>query len=256
MKLEVWNASCGYERKTVVEDVSFALESGEVLCLLGANGSGKTTLFRAILGLVRLGGGRVLIDGEDTASWTQRRLARFLAYVPQAHTPPFPFAVRDVVLMARTSHLGLFAAPTRRDREIADQALETMGVARLAAERYTELSSGERQLVLIARALAQQSDFLLMDEPTSNLDFGNQVRVLRKVKELAALGLGILMTTHVPDHAFLCASMAAVLKSGRLLNVGRPEDALTQQCLEGAYGVPLRILDAEAGLRLCVPAMN
>lgn len=256
MRLEIERASCGYGGKPVVDDVSLALDSGEVLCLLGANGSGKTTLFKAILGLLRLNGGRILVDGADTASWPQRRLARALAYVPQAHTPPFPFAVRDVVLMARTAHLGIFGSPSRRDTTIAEEAMDTLGVTHLAHERYTEISGGERQLVLIARALAQQSDFLIMDEPTSNLDFGNQVRVLRRVKELAGRKLGLLMTTHFPDHAFLCASQVAVLKAGKLLAMGPPQEVLTQHRLESAYGVSVRIVDVEAGLRVCVPEMN
>jgi len=256
VRLEVESASCGYEGKPVVSDISLALDSGEVLCLLGANGSGKTTLFKAILGLLRLTGGRILIDGHDTAAWPQRRLARSLAYVPQAHTPPFPFAVRDVVLTARTAHLGIFASPSKRDIAIAEDAMEALGVSHLSGERYTEISGRERQRVLIARALAQQAEFLVMDEPTSNLDFGNQVRVLRRVRELADRGLALLMTTHFPDHAFLCASRVAVLKAGRLLAVGSPETVLTQDRLESAYGVPLRILNVDSGLRLCVPRMG
>ncbi len=256
MRLEIERAGCGYGGKPVVEDVSLSLDSGDVLCLLGANGSGKTTLFKAILGLLRLRGGRILVDGADTASWPQRRLARTLAYVPQAHTPPFPFAVRDVVLMARTAHLGIFGSPSHRDAAIAEDAMEALGVSHLARARYTEISGGERQLVLIARALAQQSEFLIMDEPTSNLDFGNQVRVLRRIKELAGRKLGLLMTTHFPDHAFLCASRVAVLKAGKLLAMGRPEEVITGGQLEGAYGVSVRVVEVEAGLRVCVPGMS
>jgi iron complex transport system ATP-binding protein len=161
-----------------------------------------------------------------------------------------------VVLMARTAHLGLFGAPSHRDAAIAEDAMEALGVSHLARARYTEISGGERQLVLIARAVAQQSEFLVMDEPTANLDFGNQVRVLRKVKELAGRKLGLLMTTHFPDHAFLCASQVAVLKAGKLLAIGRPEDVLTKQRLQSAYGVPLRIAEVDAGMRVCVPEMS
>lgn len=256
MRLEIERVSCGYGNRLIVEDVSLTLDSGEVLCLLGANGSGKTTLFKTVLGFLRPERGRILMDGEDAAAWPRRRLARSLAYVPQAHTPPFPFTVRDVVLTARSAHLGIFGAPARRDVRIADEAMEALGVFELADARYTEISGGERQLVLIARALAQQAAFLIMDEPTSNLDFGNQVRVLRRVRELAGRGLGLLMTTHFPDHAFLCASRVAVMKAGRLLATGSPEAVLTQQRLESAYGVPLRILEVESDLRLCVPAMR
>jgi iron complex transport system ATP-binding protein len=240
----------------VVRDVSLGLDSGEVFSLLGANGSGKTTLFKAILGLLRPHKGRILVDGQDIASWQRRELARAIAYVPQAHTPPFAFSVRDVVLMARTAHLGLTGSPGRRDWLIADDALSTLGISNLAGAHYTEISGGERQLVLIARALAQRSRFLMMDEPTSNLDFGNQVRVLRHIKELASRGLGLLTTTHVPDHAFLCASRVAVMKDGGLLASGAPGDVLTEGRLGAAYGVALRIRLLEGGLRVCVPEMN
>jgi iron complex transport system ATP-binding protein len=256
MKLEVSHARCGYPGHPVVEDVSFAVSSGEALYLLGPNGSGKTTLFKTVLGLLSRQGGSIAIDGKDTASWPQRRLAQKLAYVPQAHTPPFPFTVRDVVLMARTAHLGMFGMPARRDVAIAEEAIDTLGLTPLAGARYTEISGGERQLVLIARAVAQQSDFLVLDEPTSNLDFGNQVKVLKKIRELMARGFGLLVTTHLPDHAFLCASRVALLHRGRLVDIGNPNDVLTETQLEQTYGVKLKIADVAPGLRVCVPLLN
>jgi len=256
MKLEVSHARCGYPGHPVVEDVSFAVISGEALYLLGPNGSGKTTLFKTVLGLLPRKRGSISIDGRDTASWPRRRLAQTLAYVPQAHTPPFPFTVRDVVLMARTAHLGMFGTPAHRDVAIAEEAIDTLGLTPLAGARYTEISGGERQLVLIARAVAQQSDFLVLDEPTSNLDFGNQVKVLKKIRELMARGFGLLVTTHLPDHAFLCASRVALLHHGRLVDIGNPNDVLTEAQLERTYGVKLRIADVEPGLRVCVPLLN
>jgi iron complex transport system ATP-binding protein len=183
-------------------------------------------------------------------------MAKTLGYVPQAHTPPFAFCVRDVVLMARSVHSGPFSSPGKRDIAIAEEALDRLSILRLANEKYTELSGGERQLVLIARALAQQARVLVVDEPTSNLDFGNQVRVLRHVKELADSGLGLLMTTHFPDFAFLCATRVALMKQGQILAVDRPENTLTQTALEEAYGTPLRIVDAGLGMRVVVPRLN
>jgi ABC-type cobalamin/Fe3+-siderophores transport system ATPase subunit len=256
MRLSVEDVTAGYGRKTVVHGISLAIESGEVLCLLGANGSGKTTLFKTILGLLRPSAGRVCIDGADIAHCSRVALARALGYVPQAHTPPFPFRVRDVVLMARSAHLRVFSSPGRRDVAVAEAALERLNILRLADELYTEVSGGERQLVLIARALTQESQILVLDEPTSSLDFGNQALVLRHIKELAAGGLGLLMTTHVPNQAFLCASRVALLKHGRMLALDRPEVALTQECLQEAYGTPLRIVEPEPNLRLVVPRMN
>lgn len=252
MTLELSSVSCGYGAKAVVRDVSFALHSGEAMYLLGPNGSGKTTLFRTVLGLMPPLAGHVRIDGADTAGWSRRALARKLAYVPQAHTPPFPFSVRDVVLTARTAHLDMFASPGKADGIVADRAMEAMGISFLANARYTEISGGERQLVLIARALAQEAEFLVMDEPTSNLDFGNQVRVLRRVKELASSGLGLLITTHMPDHAFLSATKVAVLKDGNILAIGTPDTVMTEDTLQAAYRLSLRIVDV-GGMRVCVP---
>lgn len=256
MKISVEHVTAGYGRKIVIRDVSLAVESGEVLCLLGANGSGKTTLFKVILRLLEPMAGRVLADGDDISRWSRQRLAKMLAYVPQAHTPPFAFKVRDVVLMARSVHMGVMASPGKRDVAIAEAALERLNMSRLADELYTEVSGGERQLVLIARALAQQAQVLVLDEPTSNLDFGNQMRVLSHIKELANSGLGLLMTTHVPDFAFLCASRVALMKRGQILSVDRPHEALTQELLEEAYGMPLRIVEAEPNLRMVVPRLD
>jgi iron complex transport system ATP-binding protein len=240
----------------VTEDISFSVSSGEALYLLGPNGSGKTTLFKTVLGVLARQSGVITMDGADTASWPQRRRARYLAYVPQAHTPPFPFTVRDVVLTARTAYLGMFGTPSRRDVAIAEEAIDTLGLSALAGARYTEISGGERQLVLIARAVAQQAHFLVLDEPTSNLDFGNQVKVLKKIRELRARGYGLLVTTHLPDQAFLCASQVALLNHGRLIEIGAPEAVLTEARLAATYGVALKIADVGSGLKVCVPLLN
>jgi ABC-type cobalamin/Fe3+-siderophores transport system ATPase subunit len=256
MKISAEQITAGYHGKAVISGISLAVESGEVLCLLGANGSGKTTLFKTMLGLMRPISGKVCVNGENIARWSREHMAKTLGYVPQAHTPPFAYRVRDVVLMARSVHSGPFASPGRRDLAIAYEALDRLSILHLADQRYTELSGGERQLVMIARALAQQAQILILDEPTSNLDFGNQMLVLRHVKELAKSGLGLLLTTHFPDFAFQCASRVALMKQGKLLALDRPEKTLTQASLEEAYGTPLRIADAGLGMRVVVPRMN
>src|SRR5262249_36176123 len=159
-------------------DVSFSLEAGDVLCLLGPNGSGKTTLFKTILRLLTPLDGEVVAEGRSTRGWSRRALARFFGYVPQAHEGTFPFTLRGMVLMGRTAHLGSFASPSSDDREVADDALRLLGIAHLADNPYPHVSGGERQLALVARAVAQAPRVLIMDEPTASLDFGNQVRVL------------------------------------------------------------------------------
>jgi ABC-type cobalamin/Fe3+-siderophores transport system ATPase subunit len=151
MSLTVQGVTAGYGGKMVVEDVSLTLAAGEVMCLLGANGSGKTTLFKVILRLLRPTSGSVCVNGEDIARWPQGRLARAMGYVPQIHAPPFAFTVRDVVLMARAVHLPAFASPGKKDERIADEMLGRLRLLGLAEKRYTEISGGERQLVLIAR---------------------------------------------------------------------------------------------------------
>jgi ABC-type cobalamin/Fe3+-siderophores transport system ATPase subunit len=255
MNLTLDGVTGGYGSKTVVHDVSFSLQPGEVVCLLGANGCGKTTLFKMILRLMRPASGCVRLGGEDIAGWDQRRLACSFGYVPQMHTPPFAFLVRDIVLMARAAHLSPFASPGKADERIANEALEYLGILRLASARYTEISGGERQLVLIARALAQQAQWLILDEPAASLDLANQIKVMRAIAELAKTGLGVLMTTHMPEHAFLHASRVALMSQGRILALDAPAMALTEKTLEKAYGVRVRVveIDPPSGTRMVVP---
>ena len=247
----------GYPSHTVGRDASFSLAPGEVLCVLGPNGGGKTTLFRTLLGLLKPHAGRVSADGKDLRDLTRRDVARRIGYVPQAHSSYFPFTVADVVLMGRTAHIGVFAAPSQRDRRIARETLETLGIEHLAESVYTRISGGERQLVLIARALAQQAPLLIMDEPTAALDFGNQVRVLERIRALARSGIGILFSSHDPDHAFLCADRVAILHDGRIAAFGTPEEVVTPSNLHSAYGVDVSIheLNAEGRRRVCVPSL-
>lgn len=249
--LRVEALACGYGSREVVHDLSLSLGPGEVMCLLGPNGCGKTTLFKAILRFLPLMRGAVYLEGESIAHWPQRRLARSIAYVPQAHIPPFAFPVRDVILMARTAHMSSTGRVRARDYEIVDEALEALGISHLAGNDYTALSDGERQMVLVARALAQEAKLLVMDEPASNLDFGNQIRLLAEVRRLARCGISILITTHQPNHAFQCATQVAVMKAGYLLDCGAIDAVMTSHTLEDAYGVPLRVADLGNGNRIC-----
>jgi iron complex transport system ATP-binding protein len=177
--------------------------------------------------------------------------------VPQAHAAFFPFSVREVVLMGRTAHLGVFSSPSRRDREAAQAAIERLRLAPLAESIYTRISGGERQLTLIARALAQDARIIVMDEPTANLDFGNQVRVLEHIQGLAASGIGVLLSTHDPDHAFICADRVAMLHEGRLARSGAPGTAVTPDSLREIYGVEVAVVRVPVGdgteRSVCVP---
>lgn len=260
MKLEIKNAVCGYGSKIVVDGISVKVESGEILCLLGPNGVGKTTLFKTILGFLKLMSGKITLNDDNIQNFSKRKLAMAIGYVPQAHIPSFPYKVLDVVTMGRTAHLGMFSSPSKADVKIAEEALDTLEVSFLKHRTYTELSGGERQMILIARALTQQSDILVMDEPTSNLDFGNQVKVLQQINKLAKMGIGIIMTSHFPDHAFLCSTKVALLQKNNIFTVGSVEQVVTEENLKSAYGVNVKIISSvnEKGktIKSCVPLIS
>lgn len=259
MILEIKDASFGYSQKTVLRNISFNVGAGELLCLLGPNGVGKTTLFKSILGFIAIKGGEIILDGQNIKKWSKSRLAKAVGYVPQAHTTPFPYTVLDVVLMGRIAHLGPFSSPSRDDVKIAEESLERLGVSFLKDMTYTEISGGERQMALIARALTQKPQILILDEPTSNLDYGNQVRVLLQIKKLSEEGIGVIMTSHFPNHAFLCSSKVALLnKNG--VKIGTADDIITETNMRDTYGINVRITrladNHGAEIKSCVPLAN
>ena len=256
MKLSGHDLTIGYRDRIVGRHLDIALATGEVLALLGPNGSGKTTLLKTLLGLLAPRSGEVRLNNRPLPDYSSRARARLIAYVPQSHVATFAFNVESIVLMGRTAHGNIFSGASAADRAIAAQALERFGISHLSERPYTMISGGERQLVLVARALAQQTRLIVMDEPASNLDFGNQILFLKQIRHLAAAGLSLLITTHSPNHVFELASQVAVLQAGRLLACGPPEEILTEARLEEVYAVPLRILDAGGRHKACVPALD
>ena len=257
--LKVENAEFYYNatHESGFKQVSFSLKPGQVLCILGPNGCGKTTLLKCLTGIFKLNKGSVWLDGIDIAR-LGAAIARKTGYVPQMHQPAFPFSVLDAVLVGRAPHLGFLESPGKKDYDIAETAIEALGISHLKNRVYTDLSGGERQLVVFARVMAQQPSLLLLDEPTSHLDFGNQIRVLRLVEELASSGLPIIMTSHFPDHAFLISSKVAVMKKGEFLAFGPPEEVITEANLESIYGVKVKVVDIDesVGYRVCVPVKS
>ncbi len=254
-RLAVEDLSCGYPGHAVGHHVSFTVGAGEVLCVLGRNGEGKSTLFKTILGLLPPLAGAVRVDGEPISGWHPRRRALTFGYVPQSGAGGFPFTVREIVLMGRTAHRGPFAAPSAADRAAADQALAGLGIDHLAEREWLRVSGGERQLALVARALAQEPRILVLDEPTASLDFGNQLRVLDAVRRLAATrALSVLLSTHHPEQAFACADRVAVLAGGRLLRIGTPAEVVTADTLRACYAVDVAVLPiADSRYRVCIP---
>ena len=242
MSFAAQDLAFGYPGRRVGGGVSIAVAPGEALALLGPNGGGKTTLLKTMLGLLKPQGGAVRLDGLPMTSLSIGERARRIGYVPQAHAGTFAFAVRDVVLMGRTAHHGLFASPTAADRAIATEMLSTLGVPHLADQPYTMISGGERQLVLIARALAQQPRYVVLDEPTASLDFGNQGKVMAQIEALTGQGLGVLFTTHDPNQALRFADRVALLGEGRMLAAGAPRDVLTADALSTLYGAGVRTI--------------
>ncbi len=257
MKLEIKNMTCGYGHKKVINNVSVCLQSGEILCLLGPNGSGKTTFFKSILGLLKVHEGAIVFQGESIKGWSHSKIAKAIGYIPQAHNPPFPFSVLDVVLMGRTAHLGNFSTPGDQDVQIAVQAIEDLNIAYLQDRIYTEISGGERQLVLIARALTQQPQILVMDEPTTGLDFGNQLLVLSHIKKLARRGLAIIMSSHYPEHAFHYATKALLFKEGQVFAQGLPNEVVTENSIKALYGTNVKIISIPTQnnkeVKVCIP---
>lgn len=225
-----------------LRDLSVAIRAGEVCCLLGPNGTGKTTLMRCILGLLRPTAGEVLIGGSPAGQLSDRELARRVAYVPQQSSSPFQFTALDIAVMGRTPYLPLTAVPGRADREAARAALEQVGIAHLADRSFTSLSGGERQLALFARALVQQADLLVLDEPTAALDYGNAARILSLVTDLGRSGRTVLMSSHHPDHALGYADRAILLRDGRLLADGPPAEVVTGPRLTDLYGVTVHVV--------------
>ncbi|MDQ7095677.1 ABC transporter ATP-binding protein [Desulfosporosinus sp. PR] len=252
---------CYRPERMILQDISFSLASQDILCLLGPNGTGKTTLLRCLLGLNKMKSGSIEINGCDITKLSASKRAKMMSYVPQATTMAFPYEAREVVLMGRVTHLATGGRPTNRDRDLADQAMERLGILPMSRALFNEMSGGEKQMVLVARALAQQAGIMIMDEPTASLDYSNQVKMLRVIKSLAAEGYSILMTSHFPDHAFLACNKAVLMRDGLFMAQGTPDDVVTTGNLSKLYATPVCVTTATLPPRnevtkVCIPIMN
>ncbi|NLA96342.1 MAG: ABC transporter ATP-binding protein [Clostridiaceae bacterium] len=257
--IKVEDLVCGYHPgKPVVGPLSFEIGKGDIACLIGPNGIGKTTLFKTILGLLKPLGGVIFVNGKNYRDYSAKEFARTVAYVPQGHIPPFPYTVRDVVVMGCNPNMQELSSPGKEDYAVADEMLELMNIRHLANRDYTEISGGVRQMVMISRALAQQTRLLVMDEPTTHLDYGNETLVLGQVRKLAGLGYTIVMITHAPSHAFLYANRALAIGRDGLFVNGDPSAVLTEESLLNLYGVGIQLFDVrlkndQRQARICMP---
>ena len=255
MSLRVDNLHFSYGDHKVLKGVDFSAEYGEFLSVLGPNGVGKSTLFRCLLGLLSASEGSVRVDGQDIRTLNAPELSRRMAYIPQSHNPVFNFSVLDMVLMGTTSQVGRFAVPGKEQILLAEAALERLGIAHLRDRGCGNISGGERQLVLIARAIAQKAKILVMDEPSANLDFGNKIRVMRTVKSLTDDGYTVIQSTHDPDQAYLYSDKILALYDGRVMAWGTPRETICSDLISKLYGVDVEICSMRSDeVRVCVPA--
>lgn len=230
----------GYDRK-VLDGASLELKKGEILCILGPNGAGKTTLLNCMAGILKPLSGEIRLCGRDIRSMREKEIASLAGYVPQIHTPSFDYKVIDFVLMGRAPNTGFFGRPGREEEEKCMAVLESMGLAHLADKSYLDISGGERQQLLIARAIVQEPEVVLFDEPTAHLDYGNQHRVLKRIKHMAAEEYSVVITTHNPDHALLLGDKAAIVSRDGKIVQGESHDILKEDTLSEVYGMDIRI---------------
>ena len=252
--LSVNQLSFSYGKTAVLENVSFQVETGRLCALFGPNGSGKTTLFKCCLNFLNFKIGEVRIDGEDVKKKRVEALARLAAYVPQEHKAPFPYLVREMVLMGRTPYLGGALGVSTIDKQVAFSVLKKLDILPLAERPYNELSGGQRQLVLLARALAQETPLIFLDEPASSLDFKNQLLIWQILRDIVRQGKTVLVCTHDPNHVLWFCDQAIVLKQGKIIANGTPGESLNGETLHQIYGPVCDIIDLEY-LRVVAPNM-
>ncbi len=246
MTFEVRNGCFGYKKTVpILKNISFCVESRQVLAVLGPNGVGKTTLLRSMMGMLPWTSGGSFLDGENIRDMTPGRLWREMAYVPQAKSFPFAFTVEEMILLGRSSRIGTFGTPEKADRERCERAMEELGIAHMRRKLCNQISGGELQMVLIARALCAEPKLLVLDEPESNLDFRNQLIILETIRRLSREeGLCCIFNTHYPGHALRISDRALVLSRDGTADFGEPSEVITREIMGRVFKVNVDIVDA------------
>ena len=252
MSIDISNLYFSYGAKQVLRDVSLCIRPAETLSILGPNGAGKTTLLNLVAGLLKPPPGAILYNGGRIKGFNPRQMALLVGYVPQIIVPAFDYRVIDYVVTGCAPQIGAFQRPGPAHYETAMRSIREMGIEHLAEKSYKQISGGEQQQVSIARVLTQSPAYILMDEPTSHLDYGNQIRVLKTIKRMANNGYGVVFTTHNPDQALLIGGKTAIIgREGNLIS-GDSGELVNEAFLSGLYGTKLRISGLEdAGRKVC-----
>jgi iron complex transport system ATP-binding protein len=257
--IEIKNLKFGYTKdRIILDDVSLEFESNNITSVLGPNGSGKTTMLKLILGLMKPVAGDIFILGTNLKEIPLRERAKLLAYVPQKHNAVFDYKVIDVCAMGRAAYSGVFSSVSKKDLDIAMNSLEKMRISHLAEKPYTQISGGEQQMVLIARALTQQAKILILDEPVTGLDYGNQIRLLKTLRELAQEGITCIKTTHYPEHALWTSGQAVFMRNGKVLASGLTSEIVNSDNLRAIYDTEIIVLDRpinDSSVSTCVPIL-
>lgn len=239
--IELHAVNCGYKDRTVLSSVNLSIDCGEAIGVLGANGTGKSTLFKSILGMIPYSDGQIFIDSFNLKEMKSTEIARKISYVPQSRKYSYSFKACEVALMGRAAWIGFFSRPKKKDLEKVNAIFEMLNINHLYEKDFSRMSGGEQQIVLLARALVQDTKYIVLDEPTSNLDLLNQKRIVEVIKKLKDDNRGIIISSHNPEHVFSCCDKVALLKDGRC-EYGKTDEILTEEKLSELFGTKIKIL--------------
>lgn len=260
MNFSVKNGCFGYkENNTILDDINFSVDEAEILSILGANGVGKTTLIKCMLGFYKWRHGETDIDEKNSNTFKQKKFWSLVGYVPQAKINTFVYTVREMVVLGRSPRLGEWEQPRKIDYQIADDCLETLGIVHLKDKLCNEISGGEYQLVLIARALASEPKLLVLDEPESNLDFKNQLIVCNAIKKLQReKHISAIINTHFPEHAITLSQKTLILLNDGKTIYGKTDAIVNEENLSSAFNMTVRVrdIDLPEGKHTCVIAVK
>jgi iron complex transport system ATP-binding protein len=255
MTLDIKNLSAGYGSTPVISEIHMTAEPGRICAVMGRNGSGKTTLLRCINHVLPPLKGEIRIMGQDITRMVRHRIAQIISVVPQVNFSPFSFSCRDMVLMAGAARIRAWAAPSRKEQEQALSAMAEVGIDHLATQAFNAISGGERQLVMLARALFQETPIMLLDEPTAHLDFTNQHRIMALMRKLAVKRrMTVIITLHDPNLAYHYCDDVVLIHQGRVAAAGKTMDTLTSNLLTQVLGDNIRLDVTTGGVRVAVPA--